>query len=403
MANPPTLPTDSSKNSGKSITGSVNADQVLRAALTTKGLKYVGIRGNPNSNVLLLGEAPGEKEDAKGLPFIGPSGHLLDSMLSEVGFTQRDTWFTNPYKTRPPDNRMDRLHELGVDTILFHNQFFEELRCYKPKIIIACGKTGTQLLCPETVQKKKGKDTEGGFGNWRGSLLISPLLDWPHYIIPMYHPAFVLRTYDEREICVFILQRAFEEWRYFTKNGALQPLPTRGIVTNPSSDYAITFLKRCLASPDPISIDIELLRRKVPYTISFAISPQEAISLSFWNYLPEALRQIWRLMDEILQTKWQIGQNYTTFDAHWLRALGLSVNLSLVHDTLIRHHILWPELPHKLQFQTMQYTREPYYKEEGKGWSLKEGIDKLMKYNCKDTLVTYEIFNEQEKEFNDRR
>ena len=108
-------------------------------------------------------------------------------------------------------------------------------------------------------------------------------------------------------------------------------------------------------------------------------------------------------MNEIFSTKWQIGQNYTTFDAHWLRALGFDVNLSLVHDTLIRHHILWPELPHKLQFQTFQYTREPYYKEEGKGWSLKEGLDRLMKYNCKDTLVTYEVFNEQEKEFADRK
>ena len=108
-------------------------------------------------------------------------------------------------------------------------------------------------------------------------------------------------------------------------------------------------------------------------------------------------------MDEILRTKVQIGQNYTTFDAHWLRVLGLGVNLSLVEDTLVRHHILWPELPHKLQFQTMQYTREPYYKEEGKGWHLKEGLDKLMRYNCKDTLVTYEIYQEQEKEFRDRK
>ena len=107
-------------------------------------------------------------------------------------------------------------------------------------------------------------------------------------------------------------------------------------------------------------------------------------------------------MDEIFRAKWQLGQNYTTFDAHWLRALGFSVNLSLVHDTLIRHHILWPGLRHKLEFQTMQYTREPYYKEEGKSWSPREGIDKLMKYNCKDTLVTYEIYNAQELEFKER-
>ena len=108
-------------------------------------------------------------------------------------------------------------------------------------------------------------------------------------------------------------------------------------------------------------------------------------------------------MDEIFRTKTQIGQNYTTFDAHWLRALGFSVNLSLVHDTLIRHHILWPGLRHKLEFQTLQYTREPYYKEEGHSWSPRDGIDKLMSYNCKDTLVTYEIYNAQQQEFIERR
>jgi len=379
----------------------------LQTALRSKGLNYVGIRGNPKSNVCILGEAPGEKEDAKGLPFVGPSGYLLDNMLVEAGFTRHDAWFSNPYKTRPPDNKMDRLHEYGIPFQLFHDQFFEELACYKPTIIIACGKTPTQLLCPETKGRKarsaKNEEEAEGFGNWRGSLLVSPLLNWPHYVIPMYHPAYVLRNYGEREICVFILQRAFEEWLYARTNKALRPLPCRGIITNPSYDAAFTFLGRCIASRDPISVDIELLWRKVPYTISFALSPHEAISLSFWNYPTTHLISLWRLMDEILRTKRQIGQNYTTFDAHWLRVLGFGVNLSLVDDTLIRHHILWPELPHKLQYQTMQYTRETYYKEEGKGWSPKEGLDRLMKYNCKDTLVTYEVYLEQEKEFHDRR
>lgn len=381
----------------------MSAEDVLKQALQSKGLRYVGTRGNTRSSVCILGEAPGEKEDAKGLPFIGPSGHLLDKMLEEAGFTKGQVWFSNPYKTRPPDNKMDRLHELGVPHNLFHDQFFEELSHYKPTIIVACGKTGTQLLCPETKPYRKGKQEESGFGNWRGSLLISPLLTWPHYVIPMYHPAYVLRNYEEREVCIFILTRAFEEFIYWQRNKALQPLPVRSITTSPSYDIASSFLELCLRSPNPISVDIELLRRKVPYTISFAPSPKDAISMSFWNYPTEQLKVLWRQMDEIFRNKQQIGQNYTTFDCHWLRALGFSINLSLCHDTLIRHHVLWPELPHRLQFQTMQYTREPYYKEEGKGWSLKEGLDRLMKYNCKDTLVTYEIYNEQEKEFADRR
>jgi len=365
----------------------------------------VGTRGNTNSRVCILGEAPGEKEDAKGLPFIGPSGYLLDKMLNEAGFMANEVWFTNPFKTRPPDNKLDRLHELGIPTQLFLNQFFEEIGRYHPTIIISCGKTPTNLLCPFTKPTrviKKQDEKKDGFGHWRGSLLTSPLLNWPHFVIPMYHPAFVLRQYSEREICIFILNRAYEEYTYFRQRKTLQPLPIRNIITSPSFVDACHFLQRCIDSPNPISIDIELLRRKVPYTISFATSPQEAISLSFWNYLPNELIILWRMMDEILATKKIVGQNFQSFDSHWLRALGFTVNLENAEDTLVLHHCLWPGLRHKLEFIGMQYTRQPYWKEEGHSWSPKAGIDKLMNYNCLDTMVTYEAYLAMKQELNER-
>lgn len=383
----------------------MSADSILRAALAAKGLRYVGIRGNTNSRVCILGEAPGEKEDLKLLPFIGPSGYLLDKMLSEAGFKNSEVWFTNPFKTRPPDNKMDRLHELGIPHKMFLDQFFEELERYKPTIIITCGKTPTNLLCPFTKPTrivKKQDEKKDGFGHWRGSLLTSPLLAWEHYVIPTYHPAFVLRNYGEREIVIFILQRAYEEYTYWKKNGRLQSTPQFTIHTEPTFEQACTYLERCIKSPNPIATDIELLKRKVPYTIAFAISTQEAMSISLWNYTPKQLVTLWRLIDTILSIKTTIWQNGTTFDAHWLRALGFSPNLSLFHDTLVRHHILWAGLRHKLEFQGMQYTRIPYWKEEGKSWSLREGIKKLMHYNALDTLGDYIIFEEQEKEFRER-
>jgi DNA polymerase I-like protein with 3'-5' exonuclease and polymerase domains len=63
---------------------------------------------------------------------------------------------------------------------------------------------------------------------------------------------------------------------------------------------------------------------------------------------------------------------------------------------------LWPEFEHKLQFQTFQYTREPYYKDEGKLWTPKEGLAGLQLYNCKDSAVTYEIRDKQDEDFADR-
>jgi uracil-DNA glycosylase family 4 len=379
-------------------------EAALRAALEAKGLRYVGLRGNPSAKVWVLGEAPGAEEDQAGLPFVGYSGKLLDQMLSEAGFKEADVCFTNPFKTRPPENDIDRISELNIPLNLFTDQFLEELRIYRPAILIGCGKTVTRFLCPETKPKVKTKNDEDkeGFGSWRGSLLTSKLLDWPHYVIPMYHPAFVLRNYAERETCVLILSKGYEEYTYIQTHQCIRPLPSRSLLVNPDLETTLNYLESCVKQSEATSIDIELLRRKVPYTISFSRNPLSAISISFWNYGSDSLVKIWRKMDEIFQTKFQIGQNYTQFDAHWLRALGFRVNASLILDTLIRHHVLWPGLRHRLEFQTMQYTREPFYKWEGKGWSPKDPIEQLMTYNAKDAAVTYEIYEEQEKEFNER-
>jgi len=63
--------------------------------------------------------------------------------------------------------------------------------------------------------------------------------------------------------------------------------------------------------------------------------------------------------------------------------------------------LLWAELKHTLQFQTRQYTREPYYKDEGHGWNIKD-MRQLKIYNCKDTMVTYEIYECQLLELAER-
>lgn len=84
--------------------------------------------------------------------------------------------------------------------------------------------------------------------------------------------------------------------------------------------------------------------------------------------------------------------------------MGFSFNLDNIFDTKLRHHILWPELPHKLQFLTKQYTRQPYYKDEGKNWSPRSKTKtlELLRYGALDTVVTYEVFNGQEQEFLER-
>jgi hypothetical protein len=112
------------------------------------------------------------------------------------------------------------------------------------------------------------------------------------------------------------------------------------------------------------------------------------------------------MLNEILKRCPQIGQNYISFDCTWEEWAGFSPDLRLfdsqVSDTLLLHHLLWPELPHKLQFITMQYTREPYYKDEGRKWKPRDGIERLLRYNGLDACTTYEAMICMEEELASR-
>lgn len=363
------------------------------------GARFVGNRGNVYGPVVFIGEAPGADEDSAGYPFVGPSGRLLDTMVSEAGFEKSSCWFTNVYKIRPPDNDLERLPELGIDKQHFINEFLEELSDYKPTFIVVCGATPLSTLCPFTIDARSGSSK---ISHWRGSLLTSPQLPWPHYIFPIYHPAFVLREWSEKYFNTFLLCKLRAELDFFTNNHHLNPLPNRENIVEPSFDEALVFLRELLESPECISIDIELLRRKIPYCISFAKNSTSACSIGLADYTDEQSARLFLHMDKIFWTKNVVGQNYFNFDAHYLRACGFRVNTDLVDDTRIRHNTLWPELPHKLEVLCMQYTREPYYKEEGRSWNKLSGTGKkqLMRYNNKDTLVTREAFDVQELEFN---
>lgn len=391
--------------------------EILKDMCRAKGLRYVGTRGNPNDCVAIIGEAPGADEDQVGLPFVGPSGRELGRMMKDAGwrgewheftgkgkpgfFQPTDVWFTNVYPVRPPENQASRLPEYGIPEEVFQETFLEQLRTYRPRIIVAAGAIALGALCPET----RGRDGAARIGTFKGSLLKCKHFDWAHFVIPCPHPAFILRQWEDRPIGVFCLERALEEWTYLQTHNELQPLPMRCIRLQPDADTLIEHLKVLLNYQTTISVDIELLDG-YPAVYGIAVSPVDVMSFSVWDYHEDKLVQIWRLLNEVLKTCPQIGQNYISFDCTWHEWLELEPDLrifeSKTEDTLVMHHVLWPEFPHKLEFLTMQYTREPYYKDEGRRWKPKDGIRKLMHYNALDAATTYEVWLAMTKELKER-
>lgn len=371
----------------------------LKATCASLGRRYVGFRGNPHAPIWFIGEAPGADEDQCGVPFVGSSGRELDRMIQLAGIPASACCFTNPYKVRPPQNDLSRFGETGISVEQSREQFFEEIRAYRPSFIVACGGTPLSLLCPATIDSR---DKESKISKWRGSILVAEALDWPHYVIPNFHPAYILREWSDRDVSIFILNRVMEEYNFWKQTGKHMPLPARELISNPSQGEIEDYLHACIASDTPTSLDIELLARRVPICIAASFDRRSAISISLFEGLPTNLQRTWRLLDSILRTKRIVGQNWSTFDSNWMEALGFNSGVDRLDDTLVRHHILHPELSHKLDMQIMQYTRLPYYKDEGKGWSLRDGMQKLKRYNCLDACGTLEVFEEQEHEFEEQ-
>ena len=132
--------------------------------------------GNPQANLVLVGEAPGREEDEKGFPFVREAGRLLDRILFAMKLTRQDVYICNVIKCRPPSNR-DPLPE----EIASCEQFLKlQLAAIKPQMIVALGRFASQTLL-------KTKDPIGRLrGHWREYQGI-PLM-------PTYHPAYLLRN-----------------------------------------------------------------------------------------------------------------------------------------------------------------------------------------------------------------
>lgn len=135
-------------------------------------------RGNPSAPICFVGEAPGEEEDLKGVPFVGKSGQLLDKTLTELGLdaNYNDIYVCNIIKCRPPNNRRPSDDEVDECMVWFGWQ----MSFVKPKVIVALGSTAMNNLINTTYGITK---VHGQFFKRRNSL-----------VMPVYHPSYVLRN-----------------------------------------------------------------------------------------------------------------------------------------------------------------------------------------------------------------
>lgn len=152
-----------------------------RTATTT-----VFLDGNPAAPIMIIGEAPGAEEDRTGKPFVGRAGQLLDRMLAAIDLDRAAVQITNVIYWRPPGNRKPTSAEIAacLPFVLRH------VALAQPKVLVLAGGTAASTLLPD------GQGITRLRGRWFD--LEVPGLDMPVPTLPMFHPAFLLRSPERK-------------------------------------------------------------------------------------------------------------------------------------------------------------------------------------------------------------
>jgi uracil-DNA glycosylase family 4 len=155
--------------------------------------------GDPDADIMFVGEAPGADEDAQGLPFVGRAGKLLDKMLNEVGISRDEVYITNVVKHRPPGNRDPLPDEVEACEPYLHLQ----IKFIRPKIICALGRIAGQTLLQ--TRMNLGEMRKRWFDYLGTKLMVT------------YHPAAILRSMSYYQPTIEDLKKLVTEIRKMTE------------------------------------------------------------------------------------------------------------------------------------------------------------------------------------------
>ncbi len=141
--------------------------------------------GNPKSQIMIVGEGPGEKEDLLGKPFVGEAGMLLNKMLNAIKIKRENIYITNVVNYRPPNNRKPEFSEIKRYSVFLR----EHISIINPKILILMGSTAMEALLGQKLKISKER------GKWKEIIINQKTF----ITILTFHPAYLLRQPDQKK------------------------------------------------------------------------------------------------------------------------------------------------------------------------------------------------------------
>jgi uracil-DNA glycosylase family 4 len=339
--------------------------------------------GPIDSEVVFIGEGPGETECRRRRPFVGGSGKLMWEGAARWGLRPETVYATNVVKRQislsSKGNEKHIVLKDELDKWIDLTQW-ELSQLPNAKVIVCLGNYAIQaVLGLDKITK------------WRGSVLP---LDLPNgrkgHAVCTFNAAFLMGDREPRFEPIFIkdLQRAKH-----LLDGTFKPHLIEELI-NPTYKETMRFIKDLKGEKRPVSYDVEAINYEMA-CIGLSNNPHRAMCINFRDHkrnrftLTEEVNILYAIQD-LCDSHKMVAQN-AQFDAYfsWMHQL---LRTDFWFDTLLAHHALYPLLPHSLAFLVSQYTTHPYYKGDADSWRDGGDIDTYWKYNCKDAALTYACF-----------
>lgn len=147
--------------------------------------------GNPDADVLFIGEAPGKQEDLQGLPFVGAAGKFLDEMLDSAGLQRSDVYISNIVKYRPPNNR----DPLPQEKAAFWPYLLRQIKVIQPQLIVTLGRHSMEYFLPNAkISQIHGQPKRIKAKNGPTEVM------W--VVMPLFHPAAALYNSSMRDTLI---------------------------------------------------------------------------------------------------------------------------------------------------------------------------------------------------------
>ena len=360
----------------------LNLPELDNSTTSGEGISQI----NPSSRILLIGETPCAEDFKTRKPFSGTAGTLLGQCLGTAGLSLStlSVLFVHPTSTNTSSIWTEKtgFTLTGADNLL---RLISEIQKLNPNVIVPLGEMALNGICRRKgITKYRNSILESaGFSRPDGS---------PYKVIPTLSPNMAIRQYLFRYHIANDFRRINDE--------SLSPdinIPNRTLLVQPTHGECISFLTDLIEKKKPAAFDIEVYKGEVS-CISFAPSPLVSMSIPTderWTIEEEMV--LWRLINRYLGDA-SIAKYLQNgmFDRSFLIFKNSIITRGVIHDTMIKQHLNYPDFPKGLGFICSIHTREPYYKDDGKTWfnDLKGtghgNIDQFYQYNAKDSAVLME-------------